>query len=35
MDWNYLQPVEIFFGNGRIERIGELAEKLGCKKGSL
>ena len=35
MDWNYLQPVEIFLGNGRIERIGELAEKLGCKKGLL
>ena len=35
MNWNYLQPVEIYFGNGRIQEIGELAAKIGCQKGLL
>lgn len=35
MNWNYLQPVEILFGNGRIDEIGEVAAKCGCKKGLL
>lgn len=35
MNWNYLQPVNIKFGNGRVKEIKELAKKLGCKKGLL
>lgn len=35
MDWNYLQPVKIRFGKGRVKEIGELAKQLGCKKGML
>lgn len=35
MEWNYLQPVQIFFGNGYIKKIAELAQKQNCKKGIL
>ena len=33
--WNYLQPVKIHFGNKRINEVGDLALKLGYKKGLL
>lgn len=35
MDWNYIQPVKISFGEGRIKEIKELADKLGCANGIL
>lgn len=35
MNWDYLQPVTIHFGNGRIKEIGDFAANLGCKKGLL
>ena len=35
MDWNYLQPVKIRFGKGRISEVKELAKELGIKNGIL
>ena len=35
MNWDYLQPVKIRFGKGRILEIKELAESMGCKRGLL
>lgn len=35
MNWDYLQPVKIIFGKGKVREIGEIAEELGCKKGLL
>ena len=35
MTWNYLQPVKIYFGNGRIDEVGKLAAEVGCRKGLL
>ena len=35
MNWDYLQPVKIIFGKGRVSEIGKTAEKLGCKSGLL
>ena len=35
MNWDYLQPVKIIFGKGRVGEIGKIAEELGCKKGLL
>lgn len=35
MEWNYLQPVKITFGNGYVKKISEIAKKLNCKNGLL
>lgn len=35
MNWDYLQPVKIIFGKGKVREIGKIAEELGCKKGLL
>lgn len=35
MNWEYLQPVKIWFGNGSRKRIREAAEAIGCKNGLL
>lgn len=35
MNWNYIQPVEIEFGNDCSKNINEIAKKLGCTKGLL
>ena len=35
MNWDYLQPVKIIFGKGRVGEIGKIAEELGCKNGLL
>ena len=35
MNWDYLQPVTIRFGKGRVKEIKEIARSLGCKRGIL
>ena len=35
MNWDYLQPVKIRFGKGRVSEIKDLAEAMGCKRGLL
>jgi len=35
MNWNYMQPVTIHFGEGKIAELGEEIKKLGAKKGLL
>ena len=35
MIWNYMQPVTIHFGNGRIHELGGEIEKLGGSRGIL
>lgn len=35
MNWNYIQPVEIKFGNGLIAELKDLAKKMGCENGIL
>lgn len=35
MIWDYIQPVKIEFGSGRVKDINKLAKKLNCKKGLL
>lgn len=35
MNWEYLQPVKIRFGKGRVSEVRELAEKSGLKNGLL
>ncbi len=35
MIWDYLQPVQIRFGKGRVREIKDLAENMGCRKGLL
>ena len=35
MNWDYLQPVKIHFGKGRVKEIKEIARELGCKRGLL
>lgn len=35
MNWDYLQPVKIRFGTGRVKEIKNLAKILGCSKGLL
>lgn len=35
MKWNYKQPVEIIFGNSKINEIKEIINKLGYKNGLL
>ena len=32
MNWDYLQPVKIRFGKGRVSEIKDLAEAMGCKR---
>lgn len=33
--WFYKQPVDIHFGNGALEKLGEIATKLGVTRGVL
>lgn len=33
--WDYLQPVKIRFGEGRVSEIKDLAQSLGCQRGLL
>ena len=33
MNWDYLQPVKIHFGKGRVKEIKEIARELGCERG--
>lgn len=35
MNWDYLQPVKICFGNGRINELSKLAKELKCENGLL
>lgn len=35
MNWDYIQPVKIRFGNGRVSELKDLAKQLGCKNGLL
>lgn len=35
MNWDYLQPVKIRFGKGRITEVKELAKEMGIKNGIL
>lgn len=35
MNWDYLQPVKIYFGKGRVNEIKEIAQELGYKRGLL
>lgn len=35
MVWDYIQPVKIKFGAGRVKEINKLAKELKCKKGLL
>lgn len=35
MSWDYLQPVKILFGEGRIKELKEIAQKEGYRKGML
>ena len=29
MKWDYLQPVKIYFGKGRVQEIKKIAQELG------
>ena len=35
MNWDYLQPVKIYFGKGRVQEIKKIAQELGCARGLL
>ena len=35
MNWDYLQPVKIHFGKGRVHEIKKTARELGCERGLL
>lgn len=35
MAWNYKQPVEVIFGRGSLDRLGEVIDKVGGKRGLL
>ena len=35
MNWDYLQPVKIYFGKGRVQEIKKIAQELGCASGLL
>ena len=35
MNWDYLQPVKIHFGKGRVKEIKEIVRELGCERGLL
>ena len=34
MNWDYLQPVKIYFGKGRVHEIKKIAQELGCASRS-
>lgn len=35
MEWNYTQPVKIYFGNGRIQELGNVIEEIKGTRGIL
>lgn len=35
MNWDYMQPVKIYFGKGRVREIKKIAQELGVKRGLL
>ena len=35
MNWDYLQPVKIRFGKGRVSEVKDLAKEMGMKNGLL
>ena len=35
MNCDYLQPVKIYFGKGRVQEIKKIAQELGCARGLL
>ena len=35
MNWDYLQPVKIHFGKGRVKEIKEIARELGWSKKEI
>ena len=35
MNWDYLQPVKIHFGKGRISEVKDIARAIGCNNGLL
>lgn len=35
MVWDYMQPVKIYFGKGRVREIKKIARELGCERGLL
>lgn len=35
MNWNYMQPVKICFGNGSVKSLNEIIDKVGGHKGLL
>ena len=35
MDWHYIQPVDIHFGNGMLACLGEQIQKIGGRRGIL
>lgn len=35
MNWDYIQPVKIRFGKGRVNEIRAIAQSLGCARGLL
>lgn len=35
MNWTYIQPVEIRFGNGLIAQLKDVAKNMGCENGIL
>ena len=35
MNWDYLQPVKIRFGKGRVSEVKDLAKEMGIKNGLL
>ena len=35
MDWHYIQPVDIHFGNGMLACLPEQIQKIGGRRGIL
>ena len=35
MNWSYMQPVRIHFGNGYLEKLGEVIDDVGGRRGLL
>ena len=35
MNWDFLQPVKIHFGKGRVKEIIDIDRELGCVRGLL
>lgn len=33
MNWDYLQPVKIYFGKGRVQEIKKIAQNWGVPAG--